>query len=101
MGILATDKLLHAIEYGLFAFLFFRSFSQLAKFRSARLVGLITFLFLVIFAAGDEYHQRFVRGRSMDGYDVLADVAGGGLVILFLSLRRSKSANTATDPDKV
>ena len=90
LGFIATDKLLHFVEYGVFAFLFYRSFSRLQRLRSGRLVALLTVMFLALFAAGDEYHQRFVRGRVMDEFDFVADIAGGALVTLWLS-RRSRS----------
>lgn len=90
LGFFATDKLLHAVEYGVFAFLFFRSFSQLPQLRSTTTVAALTGLFLALFAAGDEFHQRFVSGRTMDGLDLLADVCGGALVILWLALRRRR-----------
>lgn len=45
-------------------------------------VGLI-----VLFAAGDEWHQRWIPGRGADVSDWAADVAGG---IIGLSLYRAR-----------
>ena len=93
LGIFSSDKLIHFTEYAVFAFLFYRSFSKTlplsGRFDSGSLVALITFALLLVFSAGDEFHQKFVPGRSADVFDVIADVLGGTLVILFLH-RRSK-----------
>jgi VanZ family protein len=93
LGIFSTDKLIHFIEYAVFAFLFYRSFayslSQSRRSNSGLLVALMTFALLLLFSVGDEYHQKFVPGRSADVFDVIADILGGALVILFLH-RRNK-----------
>lgn len=46
----------------------------------------LTFLATVLFAAGDEFHQSFVSGRSPQVKDVLIDSSGCafGLLIFFL-----------------
>lgn len=100
LGFIATDKLLHLVEYGIFAFLFYRSFSRLKKLRSRRTVALLTVMFLALFAAGDEYHQRFVRGRMMDKFDFVADITGGALVTLWLSWRSQKPSRPNRETGK-
>ena len=71
------DKLVHALEFGLFGMLLFRAvrFPPLCQspFRLALALG-------IPFAATDEIHQLFVPGRSCDILDFLADCAG---IILF------------------
>lgn len=98
LGVEFSDKLLHACEYAIFAFLFYRSFSRARFARGGTRPLLLTLLFLVVFAAGDEYHQKFVRGRYMDGYDLLADISGGLIVVFYLKYFK-KSASTAAKPD--
>jgi len=83
-GVLTYDKLLHFVEYAVFAFLFYRSFSQLKRLNTKSIAALITFALLLVFSVGDEFHQKFVPGRTSDIFDVLADVLGGALVILVL-----------------
>lgn len=40
----------------------------------------------VLFAVIDEYHQLFVPGRNGSVFDVLIDVAGGMLVLIFIRI---------------
>jgi VanZ family protein len=94
--IVGLDKLAHFCEYGLFAVLAFRSFSRLTPRITPSLAALMSMLFLVLFAAADEYYQHIVPGRFSDFWDMLADSVGGGLVLLFLWYRRrEKQASQA------
>ncbi len=88
-----SDKLIHFTEYAVFAFLFYRSFSQSRRLNTGSLAALITFALLLVFSLGDELHQKFVPGRSADIFDVLADVLGGTLVILVLHRRNKATRN--------
>ncbi len=98
LGILNSDKVIHFAEYAVFAFLFYRSFSQSfsvssaqsSRLNSGSMAALMTFALLLLFSVGDELHQKFVPGRTADVFDVLADVLGGALVILLLQ-QRNKS----------
>jgi VanZ family protein len=91
IGFVGADKVAHFFEYALFAFLTFRSFSNIGQRVSLRLALLLSLFFLVIFAAVDEYYQHLV-GRSADFWDLVADVFGACLVLLLLWLReRSRS----------
>jgi VanZ family protein len=95
LGFVGVDKVAHFIEYALFAFLTFRSFSNIGQRVSLRLALLLSLFFLVIFAAADEYYQHLV-GRSADIWDLVADVFGACLVLLLLWLReRSKGRHEA------
>lgn len=87
---LSTDKLAHVLEYALFAFLFYRSFSHLKLLQKGALPTLSALLFLVLFAVSDELHQKYVEGRSAEALDVVADVLGGSLVILLMYRRKVK-----------
>ena len=83
----AVDKLAHFIEYAIFGFLTFRSFSHLREGIRVNLALLLSILFLSVFAMIDEYHQRFIPGRQADVADVATDLLGAVLVIVFLWLR--------------
>lgn len=85
--LLATDKVLHFIEYGIFALLAFRSFTRIGSVSQVNRALLGSAVFICIFAVLDEYYQRFVPGRHFDVYDILTDVGGAILVLLFLWLR--------------
>ena len=88
------DKLLHFVEYAIFAFLVYRSFSNIEKLKSGAMSALISILFLIAFAWGDEYHQKFVAGRSSDVFDTIADIIGALCVIALLSLRSRRQSKT-------
>ena len=93
--ILAADKLAHFIEYGIFAFLAFRSFSRIGNSSSPNRTFLFAALFVCVFAVMDEYYQRFVPGRHFDIYDILTDL-GGALIVLVLLLIRMRRKKEAT-----
>jgi hypothetical protein len=72
-----ADKAAHLGFYGVMGFLcaMWRRESGSAK-GSAVTAGL---LFVAIVGALDEGHQYWIPGRSMDGIDWIADLAGGGI----------------------
>src|SRR3954453_14598440 len=63
-------KLLHMAEYGLLWFLWWRALG----YRLAPVAVAIT----LAYAASDEIHQTFVRGRHGSPWDWAIDAAGGG-----------------------
>jgi VanZ family protein len=75
-----SDKLLHALEFGLFYFFSWK------LFRVHRVVS--AFLLTAIYAGSDELHQVFVATRQASILDWLADIAGAGCgatgIFLFL-----------------
>lgn len=81
------DKVAHFLEYSIFAFLTFRSFSNLSVKINVNRAYLLSLLFLSLFALLDEFHQSFVPGRHADVADLLTDFLGAFLVISFLWLR--------------
>lgn len=71
-----ADKVVHFIEYAIWAFFFLMMLKQENRidnvwnsFRSALLIGIIIGLL-------DEIHQGFVPGRERDMLDLLADFGG-------------------------
>ncbi len=79
----ASDKLVHATMYGIFAWLATRALLRAGQplVRSILLVA----LGIMLFGALDEWHQQFIPGRSMDLFDWFADLSGatiGTLVAL-------------------
>lgn len=77
-----SDKVLHAIEYGVLALLVFRAVSGgLPVVVDARRAGL-TMLITVAYAASDELHQLFVPQRNSDLRDFLADAAGAAIAVI-------------------
>lgn len=90
------DKLAHFVEYALFAWLTFRSISNLRFVRSRTLAALISMVVLVGFASLDEYYQRYIPGRDSDSIDILSDTIGAAVVLAFLWIR-SRSRSNAVD----
>lgn len=89
-------KCCHVIEYAIFGFLIFRAFhysrNPLPPWSWPRVGGALLFVF--VYAASDEFHQRFVPTRTPRVLDVCIDTAGGALGIgvawLFHYQRRRK-----------
>ena len=76
-------KVVHASEYALLCFLWWRAL----RTRMDRLTALApAWAIAVIYAATDEYHQSFVSGRHATWVDVAIDSMGAALFVL-LTLR--------------
>lgn len=82
----APDKYAHIGAFGLLAFLFWRFVETIRHPLSGRFLW-IAAIWLVAYAAFDEYLQQFV-GRSTDLGDWLCDVAGIAAVLALLEWRR-------------
>ena len=96
-------KSAHMTEYGILFFLWFEglgglrsddlSAEQTRKTGKKRFVAAgvparlaVAFLITVIYAASDEFHQRFVPGRTGKAADVLIDACGALAVCLIVLL---------------
>ncbi len=90
LGFEWSDKLLHFAEYAIFAFLTYRSFSHLSHRITGGRAFLLSALFLSVFAVLDELHQHYIPGRHPDTYDLIGDLVGALLVLLYL-WRRGRS----------
>ena len=86
--IVALDKVIHFIEYAIFAVLIYRSFSNLSDKLQGRIVVFFSMLFVVLFALFDELYQSYIPGRQSDPFDFLFDVLGALLIIIYLAIRR-------------
>ncbi|MCU0230140.1 MAG: VanZ family protein [Acidobacteria bacterium] len=74
-----SDKLVHALVFGLLATLWF--WARRTAVGPGR-AALEAVLISVFWGALDEFHQSFVPGRTADGFDLLADTAGAALAAL-------------------
>src|SRR2546428_2116538 len=71
------DKLLHLVEYGVLAVLFYRAFPREGiNWLAAALLALVA---TSMDAARDEWHQAFVPPRTSDLRDWIADTTGAVL----------------------
>lgn len=89
--ILGYDKILHFFEYGFFAVIIFRSFSNISQKFSLMKIVSFSLIFITIFACLDEYYQSHIPGRDSDIYDALFDFLGATLIVLILAFKKNFS----------
>ena len=77
-------KIVHAAEYALLCFLWWRALRTVVA-RTPALAG--AFAIAVLYSASDEWHQTFVSGRHGSPVDVLIDATGAAIAALLI--RRS------------
>lgn len=85
-----VKKSSHLLSYALLAFLY-----RLALGPSASGAGWKAGLLAVLFAISDELHQMFTPGRNPWIVDVLIDVAGAGIALIFVQVLQWKAASLA------
>lgn len=73
-----SDKVLHALSYGVLGFLFARALTRGHEPVTMR-VALLTVCFGAVYGASDELHQYFNPPRAVEAADLLADTIGAGL----------------------
>jgi VanZ family protein len=69
-----SDKLLHALEYLVLSVLLVRALS--AEGATAVAAAILATVIASAYGASDEYHQKFVPGRSSDVNDWIVDTLG-------------------------
>ena len=92
------DKILHVIEYGFFAVLWYRAFRHAGYGATALRALFLAIVAATVYGISDEIHQAFVPTRMGDPWDVAADLAGaciGSSLWFFTGERRA-----FTDPIK-
>ena len=96
LKLVAFDKVAHLLEYAVFAWLAIRAFSNMGPRVGVNQAFFLAALFVSLFAVFDEYYQRFVPGRQFDIFDILIDVCGAMLVLIWFRAR-NKKVNQTTD----
>jgi len=81
-------KLIHASEYGLLCFLWWRATRTLARFPQALAWA---WSITAAYAISDEVHQRFVAGRHSSWVDVTIDWLGAAVVATLLVRARRRA----------
>jgi len=84
-----SDKVLHAVEYGILSLLCYRAFRWAAGPAVARQAVVLAILTASAFGLTDEMHQAFVPLRDASWQDWLADTIGA--IIGALSWRSIRS----------
>ena len=85
--VVLVRKAAHLSEYGVLALLVWRLVRRLSANTTGvwRWPDLVkTMLVVLVYAASDEFHQRFVPSRQASIQDVAIDTAGGFLALLLL-----------------
>jgi len=73
----ALSYVAHLCEYAVLALLLFSAQVSGGSWRGRIWLSLtLSFVLSALFAASDEYHQRFVSGRDASWLDFLTDIAG-------------------------
>lgn len=89
------DYLIHICEYGFLTFISFLTFSE-KDFNIGLKRSLVVVICLIIFAFADEFHQKFIPGRSYNIFDFVSNVTGiaGGWVfssVVFRIVKKDQS----------
>ena len=72
---------------GFFSFSYLSNlFIENSKIKDFKKTGILSFLFSVIYASSDEFHQTFVSGRDGNIIDVLIDSSGSLVGVLISSM---------------
>ena len=74
-----SDKVLHAVEYGILAVLCYRAFRWAAGPAVARQAVVLAILTASVYGLTDEVHQAFVPLRESSWQDWLADTIGAAI----------------------
>jgi VanZ family protein len=76
--LLDYDKVIHCTIFFIFGVLTYRAFEPYPKPTSFSLKrAAVAVIIVVVYGTIDELHQGSVPGRTLDGYDLLADTIGG------------------------
>lgn len=81
LGETGLDKVVHAVEFGILAFLMLSALSA-SGIRKLPVLFIIAGLASTLYAVSDEIHQLHVPGRTSTIGDVIADVVGITIVII-------------------
>lgn len=85
-----SDKVLHAVEYGILAVLCYRAFRWAAGLSVARQAIVLAIITASVYGITDEVHQLFVPFRESSWQDWVADTAGATIGALSWKFIRSE-----------
>ena len=91
------DKVLHAGAYGLLAALLLLAFRPGRDGYSFRQTS-ISVMLASLYGLSDEFHQSFVRGRSSDPLDWIADTLGALIAVSLTAWMTAKYINRTARP---
>ena len=77
-----SDKVLHAVEYGILSLLCYRAFRRAAGPTVARQAVVLAIVTASVYGVTDEVHQAFVPLRESSWLDWLADTIGAAIAAM-------------------
>ena len=96
VGFTWIDKIAHFCEYFILGFLTAYAVSGFS--RKTWSIFLISVLMTAVYGVLDEFHQLFVPGRFMEGWDMVADFLGSILAVtLFVRFLQRKARASSRD----
>lgn len=81
-NVIRLDYLIHFCEYGLLAFMSFLSFTD-SDYKMTLKKYINIFLSLTAFAIVDEFHQKFIPGRTFNAKDIYSNIVGITAALFF------------------
>jgi len=87
------DKLAHLSAYGTLAGTVLFALSERLKIKVPLNAALVTVAFCLLYGISDELHQSFIPGRTVSGYDLLADGTGAVLICALWAGWRKRKAS--------
>jgi VanZ family protein len=87
---IGLDKLIHVIVYACLAASFLYGLQPFINTTTMPVAGMVVVLFCLLYGLSDEFHQSFISGRFVSGWDVLADTSGAVLVVLWWMRREGQ-----------
>ncbi len=88
------DKVLHLVEYGIFAWLWYRALRVTLNARPHGWIWPMVFVIFVLFAALDEVYQSINPARDSDLYDFIADILGAFSIMMIFIIKDSQRTKT-------
>ncbi|HUX95912.1 MAG TPA: VanZ family protein [Bacteroidales bacterium] len=81
-GIIRLDYLIHFCEYASLAFFAFLTYAE-NFFRLGKKKYLIVTTGLILFALIDEFHQKYIPGRTFNMKDIYSNITGIAAALIF------------------
>jgi len=81
----------HFTEYAILALLAARALRTSYRKLLRQRWFWLSFLLVVVYALGDEFHQSFVPSRTASIYDSMIDMLGGLTALALLTIRKHRS----------
>ncbi len=91
-------KCAHVVEYFIFGMLLFWAFCRGSKEKGSWQWAGLSLIVIIIYAAGDEFHQSFISSRTASPVDVGIDTMAGMLALILSITWHSFRTNTPSSP---